>query len=119
MMPLLLRIANQFVPPFWTPNKAFVASDDSLNVTGDKFDEEIISHLNIPVGKNKVLQYLEDEDKLCGVPAVGGDFLDVVHRVQLVDRFAHEVVIDHITFCDMEQALPFPHIIWHFVAAYS
>lgn len=57
-----LLIANQFGPPFWTPNKALIASDESLNVSKDFFDDEIL--YNVPVGRNKALQYLKDEDVL-------------------------------------------------------
>ena len=57
-----LPIANQFFPPFWTPNKAFVASDDSLNVTKDTFEDLILSEISI--GRNKALQYLKETDVL-------------------------------------------------------
>ena len=49
-------------PPFWTPNKAFVASDDSLNVTKDTFEDLILSEISI--GRNKALQYLKEADVL-------------------------------------------------------
>lgn len=57
-----LQIANQFGPPFWSPDKAFIASDDSLNITKETLEDEILPEL--PVGKNKALEYLEKEDVL-------------------------------------------------------
>lgn len=58
----MLQIANQFGPPFWSPDKAFIASDDSLNITKETLEDEILPEL--PVGKNKALEYLEKEDVL-------------------------------------------------------
>ena len=64
----MLQIANQFGPPFWSPDKAFIASDDSLNITKETLEDEILPEL--PVGKNKALEYLEEEDFL--YPDKGG-----------------------------------------------
>ncbi|WP_294412847.1 hypothetical protein [uncultured Ruminococcus sp.] len=58
----MLQIANQFGPPFWRADRAFIASDDSLNITKDTLEDEILPEL--PVGKNKALEYLEKEDIL-------------------------------------------------------
>lgn len=57
-----LQIANQFGPPFWSHDRAFIASDDSLNITKETLEDEILPEL--PVGKNKALEYLEEEDVL-------------------------------------------------------
>ena len=57
-----LPIAKQYGPPFWSSDKAFVAVDDSLNVTKDTWENEILPEM--PVGRNKVLQYLSEEDVL-------------------------------------------------------
>ena len=58
----MLQIANQFGPPFWRADRAFIASDDSLNITKEVLEDEILPEL--PVGKNKALEYLEKEDVL-------------------------------------------------------
>ncbi|MCR5730793.1 MAG: type IV secretory system conjugative DNA transfer family protein, partial [Ruminococcus sp.] len=58
----VLKIAYQFGPPFWSYDKAFIASDDSLNITRETLEEEILPEL--PVGKNKALEYLQKEDAL-------------------------------------------------------
>lgn len=58
----MLQIANQFGPPFWSSDRAFIASDDSLNITKETLEDEILPEL--PVGKNKALEYLEEEDVL-------------------------------------------------------
>lgn len=58
----VLQIANQFGPPFWSHDRAFIASDDSLNITKETLENEILPEL--PVGKNKALEYLEKEDVL-------------------------------------------------------
>ena len=57
-----LQIANQYVPPFWRADRAFIASDDSLNITKETFEDEILPE--ITVGKNKALQYMVEEDVL-------------------------------------------------------
>ena len=57
-----LPIANQFGPPFWNSDSAFIASDDSLNITKVTLEDEILPA--ITVGKNKALQYMEEEDVL-------------------------------------------------------
>lgn len=58
----VLQIANQFGPPFWTNGKALIARDDSFNITKETLEDEILPEL--PVGKNKALEYLEKEDVL-------------------------------------------------------
>jgi len=58
----MLQIANQFGPPFWSSDRAFIASDDSLNITKETLEDEILPEL--PVGKNKALEYFEEEDVL-------------------------------------------------------
>ncbi|MBP7187401.1 MAG: hypothetical protein KBA55_11690 [Ruminococcus sp.] len=58
----MLQIARQYGPPFWTPDKAFVSCDDSLNITKDTFESIILSELTI--GRNKTLQHLEKADVL-------------------------------------------------------
>lgn len=57
-----LPIAKQYGPPFWTADTAFVAGDDSINITKDTLDDEILTDLS--VGRNTALQYLKDEDAL-------------------------------------------------------
>lgn len=57
-----LPIAAQFGPPFWNPDKAFIASDDSLNVPKAFFDNNIL--YNVQIGRNRLLQYLKEEDVL-------------------------------------------------------
>ncbi len=64
----MLQIAKQYGPPFWSPDKAFIASDDSLNITKETLEDEILPELT--VGKNKALEYLEKEDVL--YPDKGG-----------------------------------------------
>jgi len=57
-----LPIAKQYGPPFWTADSAFVAVDDSINVTKDTMNDDIFT--DIPVGWNTALQHLQDEDVL-------------------------------------------------------
>lgn len=57
-----LPIAAQFGPPFWNPDSAFIASDDSLNMSKNFFDNKILC--NVATGRNKVLQSLKDEGVL-------------------------------------------------------
>ncbi len=64
----VLQIANQSGPPFWSFDRAFIASDDSLNITKETLEDEILPEL--PIGKNKALEYLEEEDVL--YPDKGG-----------------------------------------------
>lgn len=63
-----LPVAKQYGPPFWSPDKAFIASDDSFNITKETLEEEILPEL--PVGKNKIMEYMEEEDVL--YPDKGG-----------------------------------------------
>ena len=63
-----LLVAKQYGPPFWSPDKAFIASDDSLNITKETLEDEILPEL--PVGKNKALEYFEEENFL--YPDKGG-----------------------------------------------
>lgn len=58
----MLKIANQFGPPFWSSDSAFIASDDSLNITKETLEDEILP--KITVGKSKALQYLKEENVL-------------------------------------------------------
>ena len=58
----VLQIANQYGPPFWSTDRAFIASDDSLNITKETLADEILPEL--PVGKKNALDYLEEEDVL-------------------------------------------------------
>lgn len=57
-----LPVAKQYGPPFWSSDRAFIASDDSLNITKETLEDEILPEL--PVGKNKALEYFEEEDVL-------------------------------------------------------
>ena len=57
-----LPIAKQFGPPFWSSDSAFIASDDSLNITKETLEDEILPEITI--GKSKALQYLKEEDVL-------------------------------------------------------
>ncbi len=56
-----LRISNQFSPPFWGPEKAFIANDGSVNTTREMFGD-ILSDAKIPFTLNKTLNYLKSED---------------------------------------------------------
>lgn len=64
----ILQIGIQFGPPFWTYGRALIARDDSFNITKETLDEKILPEL--PVGKNKALEYFEKEDFL--YPDKGG-----------------------------------------------
>ena len=64
----MLQIANQFGPPFWTYGRALIARDDTFNITKETLEDEILPEL--PVGKNKALEYFEKEDFL--YPDKGG-----------------------------------------------
>ncbi len=55
-------LAKQFGPPFWSSDSAFIASDDSLNITKETLEDEILPE--ITVGKSKALQYLKEENVL-------------------------------------------------------
>jgi len=57
-----LLITKQYGPPFWTADSAFVAADDSINVTKDTLDDVIFT--DISVGRNTALQYLLAEEVL-------------------------------------------------------
>lgn len=57
-----LPIAKQYGPPFWTSDSAFVAVDDSINITKDTLDDYLLT--DVSVGRNTALQYLQDEDVL-------------------------------------------------------
>ena len=57
-----LPIAKQYGPPFWTPDSAFIAVDDSINVTKDTLYDDIFTDLS--VGRNTALKCLQDEDIL-------------------------------------------------------
>lgn len=57
-----LPIAKQYGSPFWTSDSAFVAVDDSINVTKDTLDDYLLT--DVSVGRNTALQYLQDEDVL-------------------------------------------------------
>ncbi|HOO07909.1 MAG TPA: hypothetical protein PLH83_15705 [Ruminococcus sp.] len=57
-----LPIAKQYGPPFWNPDRALIARDDTFNITKETLEDEILPEL--PVGKNKALEYLEEEDVL-------------------------------------------------------
>ena len=57
-------------------------------------------------------------DELGCIPAVHSDLLDVELLVQIVDRLTHEVVIDHISFCYMEEALLFPDVIGNVITSH-
>lgn len=64
----MLQIGIQFGPPFWTYGRALIARDDSFNITKETLEDEILPEL--PVGKNKALEYFEKEDFL--YPDKGG-----------------------------------------------
>lgn len=64
----ILQIGIQFGPPFWTYGRALIARDDSFNITKGTLEDEILPEL--PVGKNKALEYFEKEDFL--YPDKGG-----------------------------------------------
>ena len=64
----ILQIGIQFGPPFWTYGRALIARDDSFNITKETLEDEILPEL--PVGKNKALEYFEKEDYL--YPDKGG-----------------------------------------------
>ncbi|SEH86275.1 hypothetical protein SAMN02910265_03089 [Ruminococcus flavefaciens] len=55
-------IGKQYGPPFYTIDGVLVASDDSINVTKDKMNDELLA--DVSVGRNTALQYLQDEDVL-------------------------------------------------------
>ncbi|WP_295093640.1 hypothetical protein [Ruminococcus sp.] len=48
-----LPISNQYGPPFWSADRAFIASDDSLNITKETLADEILPDLS--VGKKNAL----------------------------------------------------------------
>ena len=58
-------------------------------------------------------------DQLRSIPSIGCDFLDIVHGVQLVDRFPHEIVVHHIALGDMEQPHALPYIVRNMVSPHS
>ncbi len=64
----MLQIGIQFGPPFWTYGRALIARDDTFNITKETLEDEILPEL--PVGKNKALEYFEKEDFL--YPDKGG-----------------------------------------------
>ncbi|MBR6983363.1 MAG: hypothetical protein IKH75_07525, partial [Ruminococcus sp.] len=64
----ILQIGIQFGPPFWTYGRALIARDDTFNITKETLEDEILPEL--PVGKNKALEYFEKEDFL--YPDKGG-----------------------------------------------
>ena len=55
-------IGKQYGPPFYTIDGVLVASDDSINVTKDKMNDELLA--DVSVGRNTALQYLQDEEVL-------------------------------------------------------
>lgn len=57
-----LQISNQFGPPFWSSDRAFIARDDSLNITKETLEDELLPEVS--VGKNTALKYLKAEDVL-------------------------------------------------------
>lgn len=63
-----LSISNQFAPPFWTSDKAFIASDGSINIKSTVFGDQVLSKLELPVGHNKAYQALKCEDFLITNP---------------------------------------------------
>ena len=63
-----LPISNQFEPPFWMSDKAFIASDGSINIKSTVFVDMVLSQLELPVGHNKVYQALKCEDYLITNP---------------------------------------------------
>lgn len=63
-----LSISNQFAPPFWTSDKAFIASDGSINIKSTVFGDQVLSKLELPVGHTKAYQALKSEDYLITNP---------------------------------------------------
>lgn len=63
-----LPISNQFGPPFWTADNAFIASDGSINIKSTVFVDQVLSKLELPVGHNKTYQALKCEDYLVTNP---------------------------------------------------
>jgi hypothetical protein len=63
-----LPISNQFGPPFWTSDNAFIASDGSINIKSTVFVDQVLSKLELPVGHNKTYQALKCEDYLVTNP---------------------------------------------------
>lgn len=63
-----LSISNQSRPPFWMSDKAFIASDGSINIKSTVFFDLVLSQLGLSVGHNKVYQALKCEDYLITNP---------------------------------------------------
>ncbi|MCR5111726.1 MAG: type IV secretory system conjugative DNA transfer family protein [Ruminococcus sp.] len=64
-----IPLANQFGFPFWSPDKAFISSNDfSINMTTELFDGDIVNELPIDLTSNKVLKYLEQSEKIITNP---------------------------------------------------
>ena len=59
-----LKIGKASSPPFWKQGMAFISNDGAINITRPLFFEKILSQLELPVGHNKVFNYLKAED-LC------------------------------------------------------
>ena len=57
-----LPIAKQYGSPFWTADSAFNAGDDTINVTKDILEDELLS--DVLIGRDIALKYLKDEDVL-------------------------------------------------------
>lgn len=53
------------------------------------------------------------------IPAVVGDFTDVVAFAQLADKLLDETVMDNVAFGGLDESHPRPLVIWHMVAANS
>jgi hypothetical protein len=63
-------------------------------------------------GEAHVFQILHH---LGGVPAVIGDFPDIVGFTQLLDEFLDETVVDDVPFGGLDEALLLPDIVKHMV----
>ena len=76
----------------------------------DKILEEALSKWDH--GKAVVLQCLHHH---CGVPAVIGNFADVIAFAQFADEFFNETIVNNITFGHLNEALSFPLIVHHVI----
>ena len=63
-------------------------------------------------GKTIVLQSLNHHR---GVPAVIGDFPDVIALTQLTDEFLNEAVVNDIAFGGLNKSLPLPLVVHHMI----